>query len=183
MYFFVVSDSSDLYVYFNADCTRKVFFMMNVPPYQKAFNSFGFLCLVFFAVVLFISLFITHAEQPVLSGGVCVIFALPIGSFIFKIIYKQKRPKHWYQQAEITVGLASACLVLLFPTISIFDILFRAHPLRIVYYAEMATLFFWTFLALFLLWLYVKNKPDEKKKDENEMEQKSSTKRKDQPKW
>ncbi len=152
---------------------------MNFPPYQKAFNSFGVLCLVFWAIVIFISLFITHTEQPVLSGTVFFIFALPIGSLLFKIVYKQKRPKHWYQQAEITVGLSCVCGILLFPTISIFDTLFRAHPLRTVYYAEMATLFFWVFLALALIMVYIKNKPDEEK-NESEMEQKTSTKGKDQ---
>jgi hypothetical protein len=163
--------------------TRKAVLNIKIPPYQKAFNSFVILCLVFWAVVLFISLFITHAEQPVLSGTVFFIFALPIGSFLFKVVYRQERPKHWYQQPEIMVGLSCVCGILLFPTISIFDTLFRTHPLRIVYYAEMATLFFWMFLALSLMMLYIKNKPDEEKKGEREMEQKSSTKGKDQPKW
>jgi hypothetical protein len=167
----------------DADCTRKVFFTMNFPPYQKAFNSFVILCLFSLVVVIFISLFITHAEQPALSGGVFFIFALPIGSLLFKVVYRQERPKHWYQQPEIMVGLAFVCGIMLFPTISIFDTLFRAHPLRIVYYAEMATLFFWAFLALSLMMLYIKNKPDEEKKGESEMEQKSSTKGKDQLKW
>jgi predicted transporter len=156
---------------------------MNLPPYQKAFNYFVLLCLFFWVVVLSISLFITHAEQPMLSGTVFFIFALLIGSFLFKVVYKQKRPKHWYQQPEIVFGLAFVCGILLFPTISIFDMLFRAHPLRIVYYLEMVTLFFWMFLALFLIMLYLKNKPDEKKKDDMEMEQKNSIKGQDQLKW
>jgi hypothetical protein len=156
---------------------------MSLPPYQKAFNSFVVLCVFSLVVVIFISLFITHAEQPALSGGVFLIFALPIGAFLFKVVYKQKRPKHWYQQPEIMVGLAFVCGILLFPTISIFDTLFRAHPLRIVYYAEMATLFFWAFLGIFFLGLYLKSKFDEEKKGESEMEQKSSTKEKDQLKW
>lgn len=163
--------------------TGKAVLNIKIPPYQKAFHSFAILCLVFWAVVIFISLFITHAEQPVLSGTVFFIFALPISSFLLKIVYKQKRPKHWYQQAEITVGLSCVCGILLFPTISIFDTLFRAHPLRIVYYAEMATLFFWAFLGMFFFGLYLKSKFDEEKKGESEMEQKSYTKGKDQLKW
>ncbi len=106
-----------------------------------------------------------------------------ISSLLLKIVYKQKRPKHWYQQAEITVGLSCVCGILLFPTISIFDTLFRAHPLRIVYYAEMATLFFWALLGMFFFGLYFKSKFDEEKKGESEMEQKSYTKGKDQLKW
>jgi hypothetical protein len=159
---------------------RKAVLNIKIPPYQKAFNSFVVLCVFSLVVVIFISLFITHAEQPALSGGVFLIFALPIGAFLFKVVYKQKRPKHWYQQPEIMVGLAFVCGILLFPTTSIFDTLFRAHPLRIVYYAEMITLIFWLLLALFLMGLYFTNKPNEEKKGESEMEQKSSTKGKDQ---
>ncbi len=161
---------------------------MDVFPYQKVLNYLCLLGFISIVVIGIVGLFITHAEQPTMYSIASILFLTLISVIVtgymkLRVLRKEGQRKRWYQQLEITGGLAFICMILSFPTVSIFDALFRAHPLRIVYYLEMATLFFWAFLAIFFFGLYLKSKFDEEKKDESEMEQKSYIKGKDHLKW
>ena len=140
---------------------------MNLSPYQKLLNYLCLLGLLSIVAVGSIGLFITHTEQPTIYSifailSIMILGVIIIGYLRLRLIHKKGQIKHWYQKIEIIAGLGVICMMMIYPTISIFDAFFHTHPLSILYYLEMTTLFFWSFLSLFFLRLCFKNNFDTK---------------------